>query len=77
MFCFLTGAEDGNVYSGSLYGARAGVTDCVEAHAGPLTAVSAHRHPDLQHLYLTASMDWSVKLWSLKVCSRILRVAIP
>lgn len=56
--------------AGCLYGARAGVAECVEAHAGPVTGVSCHAAPgalDLSHLYLTCSMDWSVKLWSLKV----------
>ncbi|CAH2071972.1 unnamed protein product, partial [Iphiclides podalirius] len=66
---FVLGAEDGNVYTGCRHGQRAGVADCVEAHAGPVTALHCHAAPgalDLSHLYLTASMDWSVKLWSLK-----------
>ncbi|XP_049869632.1 cytoplasmic dynein 1 intermediate chain isoform X1 [Pectinophora gossypiella] len=66
---FVLGSEDGNIYTGCLYGQRAGVTECVEAHAGPVTGVSCHCAPgsvDLSHLYLTCSMDWSVKLWSLK-----------
>nr|XP_037868727.1 cytoplasmic dynein 1 intermediate chain isoform X9 [Bombyx mori] len=66
---FVLGSEDGNVYTGCLYGQRAGVTECVEAHAGPLTGVSCHAAAgpvDLAHLYLTCSVDWSVKLWSLK-----------
>ncbi|XP_030031324.1 cytoplasmic dynein 1 intermediate chain isoform X4 [Manduca sexta] len=66
---FVLGSEDGNVYTGCLYGQRAGVTECVEAHAGPVTGVSCHAAAgavDLAHLYLTCSMDWSVKLWSLK-----------
>ncbi|KAL0882068.1 hypothetical protein ABMA27_000644 [Loxostege sticticalis] len=66
---FVLGSEDGNVYTGSLYGQRAGVSDCIEAHAGPVTALSCHCAPaaaDLAHLYLTASVDWSVKLWSSK-----------
>ncbi|XP_045487615.1 cytoplasmic dynein 1 intermediate chain isoform X2 [Pieris rapae] len=66
---FVLGSEDGNVYTGCRHGQRAGVSECVEAHAGPVTAVSCHAAAgplDLSHLYLTASMDWSVKLWSLK-----------
>ncbi|CAG4919797.1 unnamed protein product [Colias eurytheme] len=66
---FVLGSEDGNVYTGCRHGQRAGVTECVEAHAGAVTAVSCHAAAgplDLSHLYLTASVDWSVKLWSLK-----------
>ncbi|XP_013138890.1 PREDICTED: cytoplasmic dynein 1 intermediate chain isoform X7 [Papilio polytes] len=66
---FVLGSEDGNIYTGCRHGQRAGVGECVEAHAGPVTAVACHAAPgalDLAHLYLTASMDWSVKLWSLK-----------
>ncbi|XP_026738392.1 cytoplasmic dynein 1 intermediate chain isoform X12 [Trichoplusia ni] len=66
---FVLGSEDGNIYTGCLYGQRAGVGECVEAHAGPITGVSCHAAPgavDLSHLYLTCSMDWSVKLWSQK-----------
>ncbi|CAK1598383.1 unnamed protein product [Parnassius mnemosyne] len=66
---FVLGSEDGNIYTGCRHGARAGVSECVEAHAGPVTAVSCHAAPgalDLAHLYLSASVDWSVKLWSTK-----------
>ncbi|XP_048479174.1 cytoplasmic dynein 1 intermediate chain isoform X20 [Plutella xylostella] len=66
---FVLGAEDGNVYTGCRHGQRAGVSECVEAHAGPVTSVHTHAAAgavDLSHLYLSASVDWSVKLWSLK-----------
>ncbi|XP_039749427.1 cytoplasmic dynein 1 intermediate chain isoform X4 [Pararge aegeria] len=66
---FVLGSEDGNIYTGCRHGQRAGVADSVEAHAGPVTAVACHAAPaalDLSHLYLSASVDWSVKLWSLK-----------
>ncbi|XP_013187372.1 cytoplasmic dynein 1 intermediate chain isoform X3 [Amyelois transitella] len=66
---FILGSEDGNVYTGCLYGQRAGVTECIEAHAGPVTGVACHAAAgalDLAHLYLTCSVDWSVKLWSSK-----------
>ncbi|CAH0764035.1 unnamed protein product [Diatraea saccharalis] len=67
---FVLGSEDGDVYTGCLYGQRAGIGECVEAHAGPVTALSCHSAPGsapLSHLYLTASVDWSLRLWSLKV----------
>ncbi|XP_061377496.1 cytoplasmic dynein 1 intermediate chain isoform X9 [Danaus plexippus] len=66
---FVLGSEDGNIYTGCRHGQRAGVSDSVEGHAGPVTSVSCHAAPaalDLSHLYLSASVDWSVKLWSLK-----------
>ncbi|XP_053603437.1 cytoplasmic dynein 1 intermediate chain isoform X4 [Plodia interpunctella] len=66
---FVLGSEDGNVYSGCLYGQRAGVAECWEAHAGAVTGVACHAAAgalDLAHLYLTCSVDWSVKLWSSK-----------
>ncbi|XP_063533052.1 cytoplasmic dynein 1 intermediate chain isoform X11 [Cydia strobilella] len=66
---FILGSEDGNIYTGCRHGQRAGVTDMVEGHAGPVTGVAAHQAGgavDLSHLFLTSSMDWSVKLWSLK-----------
>ncbi|XP_047984282.1 cytoplasmic dynein 1 intermediate chain isoform X7 [Leguminivora glycinivorella] len=66
---FVLGGEDGNIYTGCRHGQRAGVTDMMEGHAGPITGVAAHQAGgavDLSHLFLTSSMDWSVKLWSLK-----------
>ena len=55
------------------HGSRAGVLDTFEGHGAPITGVSAHYGQgtlDFSHLFLTASMDWKVKLWSLKVKSR-------
>ena len=52
------------------HGSRAGVLDTFEGHGAPITGVSAHYGQgtlDFSHLFLTASMDWTVKLWSLKV----------
>lgn len=66
---FVVGSEDGAVYTACRHGSRAGVLDTFEGHGAPITGVSAHYGQgtlDFSHLFLTASMDWTVKLWSLK-----------
>lgn len=40
-----------------------------EGHQGPVTGISAHAVQggiDFSHLFLTSSIDWTIKLWSLK-----------
>ncbi|XP_077293131.1 cytoplasmic dynein 1 intermediate chain short wing isoform X3 [Arctopsyche grandis] len=66
---FVLGSEEGSVYSGCRHGTRAGVTESFDAHAGPVTGISCHSAPggiEFSHLFLTSSMDWTLKLWSLK-----------
>ncbi|KAK0164160.1 hypothetical protein PV328_002819 [Microctonus aethiopoides] len=66
---FVVGSEDGTVYSACRHGIRAGVTETYEGHQGPVTGVSAHAVQggiDFSHLFLTSSIDWTIKLWSLK-----------
>ncbi|XP_012271329.1 cytoplasmic dynein 1 intermediate chain isoform X4 [Orussus abietinus] len=66
---FVVGSEDGTVYSACRHGIKAGVTETYEGHQGPITGVSAHAVQagiDFSHLFLTSSIDWTVKLWSLK-----------
>jgi len=46
--------------------------DVFEGHHAPVTGISPHSGTgsgamDFSHLFLTASFDWSIKLWSLKV----------
>lgn len=68
---FVLGGEDGYVYSGCRHGTRSGIGDLYEKHMGPVTGVSTHYNqssPSFGHLFLTSSMDWTIKLWSLKVC---------
>ncbi|XP_017129883.1 cytoplasmic dynein 1 intermediate chain isoform X12 [Drosophila elegans] len=63
------GSEDGYVYSASRHGLRSGVNEVFERHLGPITGISTHYNqlsPDFGHLFLTSSIDWTVKLWSLK-----------
>ncbi|XP_071643814.1 cytoplasmic dynein 1 intermediate chain isoform X4 [Temnothorax longispinosus] len=66
---FVMGSEDGTVYSACRHGSRAGLTETYEGHQGPVTGVSAHAVQggiDFSHLFLTSSLDWTIKLWSLK-----------
>ncbi|XP_029661029.1 cytoplasmic dynein 1 intermediate chain-like isoform X41 [Formica exsecta] len=66
---FVMGSEDGTVYSACRHGSRAGLTETYEGHQGPVTGISAHAVQggiDFSHLFLTSSLDWTIKLWSLK-----------
>lgn len=68
------GTEEGNVYQANRYdraGAKAGLNqhDIYRGHSGPLTGL--HFHPlvgpvDFSDLFLTCSVDWTVKLWRAK-----------
>ncbi|XP_055840972.1 cytoplasmic dynein 1 intermediate chain isoform X7 [Episyrphus balteatus] len=63
------GSEDGNVYSAYRHGIRSGVSEVYEKHLGPVTGISTHPNqstPDFGDLFLTSSIDWTIKLWSLK-----------
>ncbi|XP_076290176.1 cytoplasmic dynein 1 intermediate chain short wing isoform X40 [Lasioglossum baleicum] len=66
---FVVGSEEGTVYSACRHGTKAGVLETYEGHQGPVTGVSAHAEQagiDFSHLFLTSSIDWTIKLWSLK-----------
>ncbi|XP_050088427.1 cytoplasmic dynein 1 intermediate chain isoform X3 [Anopheles aquasalis] len=66
---FVVGSEDGYVFSASRHGNRSGIGETFENHLGPVTGISAHHNqssPDFGHLFLTSSIDWTIKLWSLK-----------
>jgi len=68
---FWVGTEEGNVYQANRYdraGAKAGLNahEVYRAHAAPITGL--HFHPllgpvDFSDLFLTSSVDWTVKLW--------------
>eukprot|EP00730_Choanoeca_flexa_P013232 TRINITY_DN50_c0_g1_i1.p1 TRINITY_DN50_c0_g1~~TRINITY_DN50_c0_g1_i1.p1 ORF type:complete len:613 (+),score=132.95 TRINITY_DN50_c0_g1_i1:38-1840(+) len=68
---FVVGSEEGTVYQASRHGGRAGVQSdgySMPGYLGPVTGV--HCHPskgsgEFAHLFLSASTDWTVKLWSL------------
>ncbi|XP_068979342.1 cytoplasmic dynein 1 intermediate chain isoform X33 [Bombus flavifrons] len=66
---FVVGSEEGTVYSACRHGTKAGVSDSYEGHQGPVTGISTHAVQggiDFSHLFLTSSIDWTIKLWSLK-----------
>ncbi|XP_055842712.1 cytoplasmic dynein 1 intermediate chain-like [Episyrphus balteatus] len=63
------GSEDGNVYYAYRHGIRSGVSEVYEKHLGPVTGISTHPNQsttDFGDLFLTSSIDWTIKLWSLK-----------
>ncbi|KAF8972644.1 cytoplasmic dynein intermediate chain [Flammula alnicola] len=71
---FWVGTEEGNVYQANRYdraGAKAGLNqyDVYKGHSGPVMGL--HFHPlvgpvDFSDLFLTSSVDWTVKLWRAK-----------
>lgn len=66
---FVIGSEEGAVYGACRHGSKAGITDIYEGHQGPITGVDCHpmqSQNEYSHLFLTSSMDWTVKLWSSK-----------
>ncbi|KAF2674745.1 putative dynein intermediate chain [Microthyrium microscopicum] len=71
---FLAGTEEGSIYACHRYeraGAKAGIDTRVlyAGHAAPVLALDFHpaRGPvDLGDLVLSASMDWTIKLWRVR-----------
>ncbi|KAF4569992.1 hypothetical protein EYR40_008975 [Pleurotus pulmonarius] len=71
---FWVGTEEGNVYQAHRYdraGSKAGLNqyDVYKGHSGPVMGL--HFHPltgpiDFSDLFLTCSVDWTVKLWRAK-----------
>ncbi|MCJ1385945.1 hypothetical protein MMC17_009070 [Xylographa soralifera] len=74
---FIVGTEEGTIYPCHRYdraGAKAGVDTRLryKGHAAPVMSLSFHpaRGPlDLSDLLLTSSLDWTVKLWKVRVSS--------
>ncbi|GBG24376.1 Cytoplasmic dynein 1 intermediate chain 2 [Hondaea fermentalgiana] len=59
------GAEDGRLFRAQVHGTKAGVQSQTEAHFGPVTKMHFHKGTSATaDLMLSASMDWTVKLWS-------------
>ncbi|XP_030641744.1 dynein, cytoplasmic 1, intermediate chain 2a isoform X1 [Chanos chanos] len=66
---FVVGSEDGSVYTACRHGSKAGISEMFEGHHGPITGIHCHTAAgpvDFSHLFLSASFDWTVKLWSTK-----------
>ncbi|CAG0883965.1 unnamed protein product [Cyprideis torosa] len=70
---FVVGSEEGVVFSACRHGSKAGILDPFESHGATITSVSTHQangigsgHEDFSHLFLSSSVDWTVKLWSSK-----------
>ena len=66
---FLVGSEEGTIYTACRHGSRAGVLDLFEGHQAPVTGIDTHNgqgNLDFSHLFLSSSIDWTVKLWSIK-----------
>ena len=67
---FVLGSEEGAVYSACRHGTKAGIIDCWEGHQAPVSSVDfhpqAHQQVAFSHLFLSSSLDWTVKLWSTK-----------
>ena len=67
---FFVGSEDGSVYiANKQAGGKIGINDKYEGHTGPITSIDFHPPGQLDgftELFLTSSMDWTVKLWSQK-----------
>ncbi|XP_058123038.1 cytoplasmic dynein 1 intermediate chain-like [Anopheles ziemanni] len=61
------GSVDGCVYSANQHDNRGAIIETYREHLGPITAVSAHQsESNFDHLFLTSSVDSTVKLWSLQ-----------
>uniref|UniRef100_A0A1I7XV41 WD_REPEATS_REGION domain-containing protein n=1 Tax=Heterorhabditis bacteriophora TaxID=37862 RepID=A0A1I7XV41_HETBA len=69
---FVVGSEDGHAYALSRHGtaqASAHEHTVFDGHTAPICGIAFHRATgpvDLSHLFLSASSDWTVKLWSTK-----------
>jgi len=68
---FLIGTEEGVAYQANRFeraGSKSGVNknEAYKAHTGPITGLQFHPSSgqfDFSDLFLTSSVDWSVKLW--------------
>eukprot|EP00164_Ancoracysta_twista_P002081 GFYU01002743.1.p1 GENE.GFYU01002743.1~~GFYU01002743.1.p1 ORF type:complete len:653 (-),score=149.55 GFYU01002743.1:290-2248(-) len=67
---FYVGSEEGSVYKANRHGSKTGVVETLSAHHGPITSIDFHGgggQLDFSDLYITSSIDWTVRLWSRKL----------
>ncbi|XP_065156919.1 cytoplasmic dynein 1 intermediate chain isoform X20 [Atheta coriaria] len=66
---FVIGGEEGSAFSACRHGSTVGIVDTYDGHHGPITGISVNSVQggiDFSHTFLTSSMDWTMKLWSIK-----------
>lgn len=64
---YLIGSENGSVYLGNYsFGILEQYGQDGHRHDAPVTGIDCNKHGPFSDLFLTSSMDWSCKLWSLK-----------
>lgn len=64
---FLVGSEEGVAYRIVRHAKTKGIETLYSGHFGPITAVDIHPSRgavDFSGLFITASIDWTVKIWS-------------
>ena len=73
---FYIGAEDYNMYQGNLHttSQQQNISQVYSGHYAPITKVHMHpgasqsdKNSDISDLMLSASMDWTIKLWYPKI----------
>jgi hypothetical protein len=65
------GSDEGKIYKAHIF-QEPGIFDTIDAHEAPVTQLTFHPKSetrDIADLYLTASYDWTVKLWHSRVSS--------
>lgn len=65
---FWVGTEEGIVYQANRFdraGSKSGIDSngAWKAHSGLVTGIKFHPNAEFSHLFLTSSIDWTVKLW--------------
>jgi len=69
------GGEDGGLFKVQIHGSKGGVHSRSEAHFGPVTSMAFHKgSASTADLFLTSSMDWTVKLWSNRSMEKPMKV---